>query len=127
MSKRILSVGGNEAMNYLLHTIFKREYNLVPLKDVYEAIYQLKTSNHTDLMIVDVDFQAKQNWELIQHVKTSKMLNLPVIVLATNKTDEVEKNCYEYNVDEIFFKPFNPMDLILAVKTTTSNISFVDA
>jgi DNA-binding response OmpR family regulator len=122
-----MSVSGNKAMNYLLETIFKKEYELVTVKDVFEAAYKLKTNNEIEVVIVDVDFQAKQSWELIQHIKTSKLFQLPVVVLATAKSEEIEKNCYEFNIDEIFFKPFNPMDLIAAVKSTVSNVSFANA
>lgn len=126
MSKRILSVSGNQAMNYLLQTIFKKEYELVPVADVFEAMYQLKTDKQIEVILVDVDFQTKKSWELIQHIKTSKLFDVPVIVLATSNNEEIEKNCYEFNVDEIFFKPFNPMDLIVAVKITVSHISIVN-
>lgn len=127
MSKQIMSVSGNKAMNYLLETIFRKDYELVTVKDVFEAAYQLKTNSRIELVIVDVDFQTKQSWELIQHIKTSKLFQLPVVVLATAKNEEIEKNCYEFNIDEIFFKPFNPMDLIVAVKSTVSNVSFANA
>ncbi len=114
-------------MNYLLQTIFKKEYELIPAKDVYDAIYQLKTNNQIELIIVDVDFQSKQSWELVQHIKTSRLFDIPVMVLATSKNEEIESNCYEYNVDEIFFKPFNPMDLLAAVKTSAANSVFANA
>lgn len=121
MSKRILSVNGNKAMNYLLQTIFKKEYELMPVTDVFHAMYHLKTDSDIELIIVDVDYESKKSWELIQHIKTSRMFSVPVVVLATANTDLIEKNCYEYNIDDTFFKPFNPADLVNAVKATVSN------
>ena len=29
----------------------------------------------------------------------------------------LRQKCYEFEVDEIFFKPFNPVDLIAAIKS----------
>jgi DNA-binding response OmpR family regulator len=41
---------------------------------------------------------------------------MPVIVLATDNTELVKQKSYELELDEIFFKPFNPIDLIAAIK-----------
>jgi CheY-like chemotaxis protein len=127
MSKSILSVNGNKAMNYLLQTIFEEEYRFVPSTDVYEAIHQLKSNKQIDALIVDVDFQPQQSWDFIQHIKSSKLYKIPVIVLATNNTETVKQKSYEFELDEIFFKPFNPVDLIAAIKNllTASMLSNV--
>jgi CheY-like chemotaxis protein len=45
------------------------------------------------------------------------MFALPVIVLTTENNELLRQKCYEYEVDEIFFKPFNPLDLIAAIKS----------
>jgi DNA-binding response OmpR family regulator len=67
-----------------------------------------------------VDFQPQQSWELIQHIKSSRLYKIPVIVLATENNDSVKQKSYEFELDEIFFKPFNPVDLIAAIKNLTS-------
>jgi CheY-like chemotaxis protein len=120
MSKRILSVNGNRAMNYLLQTILEKEYQFVPVNDVFQAMHQLKTSKEICFLIIDLDFHPQQSWELIEHIKSSKLHRLPVIVLATENTESLRQKCYEYEVDEIFFKPFNPVDLIAAIGNTVS-------
>jgi DNA-binding response OmpR family regulator len=68
-------------------------------------------------LIVDLDFHPQQTWDLIEHIKSSKMFTLPVIVLTTENNETLRQKCYEYEVDEIFFKPFNPLDLIAAIKS----------
>jgi DNA-binding response OmpR family regulator len=45
------------------------------------------------------------------------MFNTPVIVLASDNNDILKQKSYELEVDEIFFKPFNPVDLIAAVNS----------
>jgi len=114
-------------MNYLLETIFKKDFQLVPVSDVVHAMHQLKTDSTIELIIVDVDYEAKKSWDLIQHIKTSRMYLLPVVVLATANNEIIEKNCYEYNIEETFFKPFNPADLVNAVKATVSNNALIHA
>jgi putative two-component system response regulator len=114
MSKRILSVNGSKAMNYLLQTIFQKEYKVEQI-DVFEAVYQLK-SNNVSAVIVDIDYHPLQGWELIEHIKSSKIFDIPVLVLTTENTETLQKKCYELGVEEIFFKPFNPVDMIATIK-----------
>jgi CheY-like chemotaxis protein len=117
MSKSILSVNGNKAMNYLLQTIFEKEYGFIPSTEAFQAMRQLKLNKEIGALIVDVDFQPQQSWELIQHIKSSKLYKIPVIVLATDNNETVKQKSYQFELDEIFFKPFNPVDLIAAIKS----------
>jgi CheY-like chemotaxis protein len=117
MSKSILSVNGSKAMNYLLQTILEKEYRFVPATDVFHAVHFLRKNESICALIVDLDFHPQQTWDLIEHIKSSKMYSLPVIVLTTENNETLRQKCYEYEVDEIFFKPFNPLDLIAAIKS----------
>lgn len=107
-------------MNYLLKTILEKEYQFVPANDVFHGMHQLKTNKGISILVVDLDFQAQQSWELIEHIKSSKLYHVPVIVLATENTELLRHKCYELEIDEIFFKPFNPVDLIAAIRNTVS-------
>ena len=49
MSKCVLSVNGNRAMNYLLQTILKEEYDFLPVNDVFQAMQKLKTNRKKKL------------------------------------------------------------------------------
>lgn len=118
MSKSILSISGSRAMNYLLQTILEKEHQFVPALDVFQGMHHLKTNKRINVLVVDLDFQPQQAWELIEHIKSSKLYRIPVIVLATENDELLRQKCYEFEVDEIFIKPFNPVDLIAAIKTT---------
>ncbi len=117
MSKSILSVNGNRAMNYLLQTIVEREYRFIPAADVFQGMHSLKTNKKIGALVVDLDSQPQQSWELIEHIKSSRLYRIPVIVLTTENNETLRNKCYEFEVDEIFFKPFNPEDLIAAIKS----------
>jgi CheY-like chemotaxis protein len=123
MSKSILSVNANRAMNYLLQTILEKEYKFVPANDVFQAMHQLRINRKICFLIVDLDFHPQQGWELVEHIKSSKLFQIPVIVLATENTESLRQKCYKYEVDEIFFKPFNPVDLIAAIGNNVSIMS----
>lgn len=120
MSKRILSVNGNKAMHYLLQTIFENEYELVPVTDVYKAMHQVRINKSFELIIIDVDYETEQSWDMIHHIKTSKLHQIPVMVLTTENNDMIKNKCYELGIDEVFFKPFNPVDLITAVRSLST-------
>jgi DNA-binding response OmpR family regulator len=120
MSRSILSVNGNKAMNYLLKTILEQEYQFVPANDVFQGMHYLRANRKISALVVDLDFQPQHSWELIEHIKSSKLYQVPVIVLATENTEVLRQKCYEFEVDEIFFKPFNPVDLIAAIRNTIS-------
>lgn len=124
MSKSILSVNGNTAMNYLLQTILKGKYDFLSAANVFQAMQQLRNNKKIGFLIVDLDFHPQQGWDLIEHIKSSRLYNIPVIVLATENTELLRQKCYEYEVDEIFFKPFNPIDLMAAIGNTVSAAVF---
>jgi DNA-binding response OmpR family regulator len=117
MIKSILSVNGSKAMNYLLQTILEREYNFLAASDVYQGMHFLRTNKRISALVVDLDFQPQQSWSLVEHIKSSKLYKIPVIVLTTANNETLRHKCYEFEVDEIFFKPFNPEDLIAAIKS----------
>ena len=116
MSKSILSINGNKAMNFLLQTILERDYQFIPATDVFQGMHQLKINKKICALIVDLDYNPQQSWDLIENIKSSKLYRIPVIVLTTENTELLREKCYEFEVDEIFFKPFNPEDLIAAIK-----------
>lgn len=118
MSKSILSINGNKAMNYLLQTILSKEYEFVAASDVFHAVHYLKANRTIKALIIDLDFQPQQGWDLIEHIKSSRLYDLPVLILATDNNETLRQRCYDYEIDEIFFKPFNPVDLITAIRST---------
>ncbi|HEU0063926.1 MAG TPA: response regulator [Flavisolibacter sp.] len=126
MSKSILSINGNKAMNYLLRTLFQKEYRFVPVENIFQAMYQLRSDKSIELLIVDVDYHPQESWEFIEHIKTSKLYNIPLLVLTTENNEDLRRKCYEFGIDDIFFKPFNPMDIIAAVNSTINSFNTVN-
>lgn len=120
MSNTVLSVNGNKAMNYLLQTILEKKYHFLPVNNVFQAMHQLKTNKKICFLIVDLDFHPQQGWELIEHTRSSRLYRVPVIILATENTEILRQKCYRFEIDEIFFKPFNPVDLSAAINNTVS-------
>jgi DNA-binding response OmpR family regulator len=124
MTKSILSLSGNRAMSYLLETIINKEFNFIAVENVFQATQKLRVYQNIKFLIVDIDFQP-QSWSLIQHIKTSKLYNLPIIVLSSDNNADVRNKCYEFGVDEIFFKPFDPLDIVASIKNTVRSANYI--
>jgi two-component system, chemotaxis family, chemotaxis protein CheY len=115
MNRTILSINGNRPMNYLLQTVLSGKYNFVPVQDVFAGMNELKTREEIKLIIIDIDFSAQENWEFIQHIRTSGLYQKPVIVLASDKSESMDEKMAEVDVYDFFYKPFNPPDLVRTI------------
>jgi DNA-binding response OmpR family regulator len=115
MSRTILSINGNKPMNFILQTVLSRKYKFVAVKDVYQAMQQLKANETIELVVVDVDFDAEESWEFVQHIKSSWIYSRPVIVLTSDKSLSATEKVAETGVDYLFQKPFSPIDLIKTI------------
>jgi CheY-like chemotaxis protein len=117
MSRSIISVNGSKAMNFLLRTTLEKDFAFYSVSDAFQAMHRIRTGSMPTLLIVDTDFHTQQCWDFIQHIKSSKLYRLPVVVLSSMNDDLLHRKCYEYEVDEVFIKPFNPEDIALAVQS----------
>jgi CheY-like chemotaxis protein len=117
MKKQILAVDDSKAIRYLLQTVLGQDYHVVTVPDGFSAVYYLSNRSQPDLIIVDPQLPDMENWELIQQLSTSGMHGgIPVLVLSALGQQETELRCMEYGVVRFFMKPFNPIDLLDAVR-----------
>lgn len=115
MSRTVLNINSNKAMNYMLETVLSRKYKIISVSDVFQAMQQLKKNEAIELIVVDVDFDTVENWEFIQHIKSSCIYNRPVIMLTSDKSLSAANKATESGVDYFFQKPFSPVDLIKTI------------
>lgn len=118
MSKYILSINGNKAMNYLLQTISKRKFDFVAVRDVFSGMSYLKSKKNIGLILIDIDYEAEQGWAMINHIKTSRLYELPVFILTSYNNEEFQKKCLHYGIEDIFLKPFNPIEIVNACSSS---------
>ena len=116
MKKQILAIDDSKAIRFLLQTVLGKEYNVITVPDGYSAMYYLSHRQMPDLIIADPQLPDMENWELIQQLSSSGMYgDIPLIVLSGLDKKETELKCMEYGVVKYFVKPFNPVDLMIAV------------
>jgi CheY-like chemotaxis protein len=117
MKKLILAVDDSKAIRYLLQTVLGQEYQVVTVPDGFSAVYYLSNRAQPDLIIADPQLPDMDNWELIQQLSTSGMHGgIPVLALSALARQETELRCMEYGVVRFFMKPFNPIELMDAVR-----------
>ncbi len=102
-------------MNYLLQTVLSNQYKLIAVADVFQGMYELKRNEEIDLIIADVDYNIRESWNFIQHIKTSNLYNKPVIVLTSDKSQAIKEKMTDTGVYDFFIKPFNPVDLVKTI------------
>ena len=116
MSTSILSINSNKPMNYLLQTVLSERYNMIPVSDVFQGMHEIKKRKVIELIIIDVDYHTEENWDFIQHIKTSGLYqDIPVIVLITDESKRTSGKLTEAKVDNFFYKPFSPLDIIRTI------------
>ena len=122
MKKKILAVDDSKAIRFLLQTVLGKDYQIVTVPDGYSAMHSLARKYTPDLIIADSLLPDMGAWELIQHLSSSGMYReIPVIVLSSLDKTETEKKASEFRITKYFMKPFNPVELLLAINEMTKN------
>jgi CheY-like chemotaxis protein len=120
--KQILAIDESKAMRFLLQTVLGQRYNVITASDATSALYWLSKKNLPDAIIADPVMSDMQNWELIEHLKTSGLYgNIPIIVLSSLNKSETENKCKLLGVNDYFQQPFNPEALELAIDKILRN------
>ncbi|HVG14334.1 MAG TPA: response regulator [Chitinophagaceae bacterium] len=112
---RILSISGNQSMNYLLRTVLSEQYEVIAVFDVYQGVLGLKKGKRIDLIIIDIDYQEKESFEFIEHIQTSALYTIPIIVLISTLNEVITGKLAWGYVSDHFVKPFSPADLLKRV------------
>src|ERR1700730_1871572 len=116
MKKEILAVDDSKAIRFLLQTVLSKDYQIITVPDGCSAMYWLSKRRFPDLIIADPQLPDMENWELIQQLSSSGIYgDIPLLILSGLDIKETKKKCEEYGAVEYFLKPFNPLDLLLAI------------
>jgi two-component system, chemotaxis family, chemotaxis protein CheY len=120
--RKILAIDESKAMRFLLQTVLGNQYQVVTAADGCSALYWLSKKNLPDIIIADPEMPDMQNWELIQHLRSSRLYaHLPIILLSALDPVETADQCEAFEVSTHFQQPFNPEHLLRAVETIFEN------
>src|SRR5829696_5873105 len=107
MKMKVLLVDQNKAISFLIETLLEKQYEVYPVQDSYFAISELASNKSFDLISLSIDSKHDENFQLLQHLKTSSLLRkIPVLVLASGSEATLETECEELGVGAYVEKPF---------------------
>jgi|ERR1700730_7859712 DNA-binding response OmpR family regulator len=122
MKKEILAVDDSKAIRFLLQTVLSKDYQIITVPDGCSAMYWLSKKRIPDLIIADPQLPDMEDWELIQQLSSSGIYGtIPVLVLSGLEKSETKLKCSEFGIANYFFKPFNPVDLVMSIKELMEN------
>ena len=117
MRKKILAIDESKAIRFLLQTVLGQKHQVVTAADGCSALYWLSKRNLPDVIIIDPQLPDMQNWELLEHLKSSGLYgHIPIIVLSSLDIKETQQKCKELGISKSFQQPFNPVELESAIE-----------
>ena len=110
MKPTILAVDDSKAMRYLLQTVLGKKYQVVTAPDASSAMFWLSQKNFPTVILANAQLRDTADWEFVAYLKSSFLYNdIPAIILSSLEREEVEQKCAQYNIEQFFLKPFNPV------------------
>lgn len=109
------------AINYLISTVLKKDFSVTSVSNSTDAMQQLRTDLEKDLIILDISGTDSDNFELLEHISTSCVLNNIQRVVISDSDDEHLKNKTTALGASLFVtKPFDPLYLSEKVNALVS-------
>ncbi|HJU46041.1 MAG TPA: response regulator [Chitinophagaceae bacterium] len=127
MKQQVLVIDDSKAIRFLLQTILGKKYKVITAADGCSAMQWLSQKNLPDVIIADPQLPDMPNWELMEYITSSGLYgSIPVIALSSLGKEETREKCEELGIENIFFKPFNPVHLERAIENCLSVYEEVD-
>ena len=119
MKKNILCIEKNRSICFLIETLLKDRYSVMPVNHNLLAMERINSGIEIDTIIISIENAEDENAELLYHLGSSSLLrNIPIVVLSNSKYDDLKSICLESNVHAFFTKPFNPIELAEKIDQT---------
>ena len=112
MRRSILSINGNKPFNYILKTVLSDKYIVFLAADPVSGLRMIREQPSLSLILIDTDLFEQDAIDFILHVKSSLILDKPIIVLTSSDLNLLSSKLSRIKLDEIFLKPFNPVLLL---------------
>ena len=114
--KKILVIDSEIHMLNFLGVILGNRYDLSMQSGSVEAMQWLHKGNMPDIIISEINMPYMSGSELISNLKISGLYrHIPIIVLSGIKDLSTQISAIPFKVDAYFSKPFNPLDLEMAM------------
>lgn len=116
MARILIAEDSATDMEYIKNALKETGHELIFATDGEEAERKAKTEN-PDLIILDVVMPKKNGYQICRDLKKDERFKNIPIIMVTSKSQESDKFWgKKQGADEYITKPFEPIDLLLAVK-----------
>lgn len=126
-SKKILIVDDSPLICNLMEEAIRghSDYECVSVFTGEEAL-EVVHSYSPDMLIIDVGLPGISGYDLLTQLKENKRLEKIPVILVTNKKSEPRELMRAYNIgaDDLIVKPFDPLELVLKIKSIFRRMSF---
>ncbi len=109
MRNRILIIDDSEFNRDLLKVLMEDDYDVEEAADGKEAVQMLQAKwNQIDAVLLDLQMPVMDGYEVIRHMKENNWMNkIPVLVITSERSIEIENKCFELGVSDFVAKPFD--------------------
>jgi two-component system, chemotaxis family, chemotaxis protein CheY len=122
MGTKILIVDDSRTIRQQVNfTLSKSGYEIVQAEDGQKGLQALAENQDVVMIISDVNMPNMGGLEMLEKIKTdTKHASLPVLMLTTEGAADLLERAKSLGAKGWLVKPFNPDQLIAAVKKLTS-------
>lgn len=105
----ILTIDGNNSISYLMNSVLGKKYAVTSVKSYTDAIGHLQNDLNKDLIILDIADSESDNFQLLEHIHSSAILqNIRTIVISNSDDETLKHKTSELGASYFFTKPFDP-------------------
>lgn len=109
MRDKVLIVDDMKMNRELLSDILEDEYSILEAENGREAIEVLETKNsEISIVLLDLIMPVMDGIAVLKEMKKNKWIDeIPVLVISSENSVNVERECFEYGVSDFIRKPFD--------------------
>jgi CheY-like chemotaxis protein len=112
MKKNILTIEDSKALNYVLNTVFEKEYEVTSVNNYSDAFDHLQSNISNDLIIINIPDTESDNFHFLEHISTSyKFRNIPKVVISRSADAQLKEKLEGLGASLFLTKPFDPVFL----------------
>lgn len=111
----------SNAINYLISNVLKKDFNVSSAYSSADAMQQLRNDLEKDIIIMNISSAESDNFELLEHISSSAVLNdIQRVVISDSDDEQLKLKATELGASLFVTKPFDPLYLSEKVNALVS-------
>lgn len=118
VGKTVLLIENENLNREILRMILEDDYRILEAQSVEEGLQLLDAYfEEISLVLTDLEMPTGDGYEFIKQMRNiKKYKSIPVVVMTTNDTEDIEIECLEMGASDFIIKPYNPRIVLNRVK-----------